>query len=83
MSGITYKALGTVACGSLTCYKYQVTDSTTPTATQYAWFDNKNYELRQWQYTDSGDTDDITISYGAVNITKPSPVQSVSSYTGQ
>jgi outer membrane lipoprotein-sorting protein len=83
-SGITFKALGTAACGSLTCYKYQVTDSSTPTATQYAWFDNKNYELRQWQYTDgSGNTDVMTVSYGTVNITKPSPVQSVSSYTAQ
>ncbi len=78
-SGITYKSLGTVSCGSLTCYKYEVTDSSTPTATQYAWFDTGSYKLRQWQYTDgSSNTTNMTISYGSVNITTPSPVESLS-----
>ncbi len=76
-SGITYKALGTAACGSLTCFKYQVTDSATPNATQVAFFDNDSYKLREWQYNDgSGNTTDMTISYGAVTISKPTPVQS-------
>lgn len=78
-SGVTYKALGTAACGSLTCYKYKVTDSATPGATQYAYFDNSNYKLRKWQYSDGGNTTDMTITYVAVTITAPSPVQS---YTG-
>lgn len=77
-SGITYKSLGTAACGSLTCFKYQVSDSSTPSATQYAWFDSSSYKLREWQYNDgSGNTTDMTITYGNVNITKPSPVESL------
>ena len=76
-AGISFKALGTASCGNLTCYKYQVTDTASPSTTQYVWFDNSNYNLREWQDTDgSGNTTDMTISYQPVNITKPSPVQS-------
>jgi hypothetical protein len=83
-SGITYKALGTAACGNLTCFKYQVTDSATPNVTQYAWFDNSNYQLREWQYTDaSGNTTDMTINYGPVTISTPSPVQSYTTPAAQ
>src|ERR1039458_3297201 len=83
-SGISYKALGTAACGSLTCFKYQVTDSATPNVSQYAWFDNSNYQLREWQYTDaSGNTTDMTINYGAVTISTPSPVQSYATPAAQ
>ncbi|HUD07375.1 MAG TPA: hypothetical protein VMR34_05820 [Candidatus Saccharimonadales bacterium] len=78
-SGVTFKYLGTAACGSLTCYKYQVSDSLMPGTTQYVWFDNSSYQLRQWQATDSSGTTDMTITYGSVNITVPSPVESLSS----
>lgn len=79
-SGIAYKSLGTVACGNLTCYKYQVTDSATPSVTQYALFDTSSYKLRVWQYSDgSGNSATMDITYDAVNITKPSPVESLSS----
>lgn len=78
-SGITFKYIDTESCGSLTCFKYQVTDATAPTATQYVWFDNSSYKLRQWQYTDaSGDTTDMNVTYTTVNITKPSPVENLS-----
>jgi outer membrane lipoprotein-sorting protein len=78
-AGVSFKYIGTEACGSLTCYKYQVTDSTTPSATQYVWFDNSSYKLRQWQYSDgSGNTTDMTVTYATVNITKPSPVEDLS-----
>jgi outer membrane lipoprotein-sorting protein len=78
-AGITFKYLDTESCGSLTCYKYKVTDATTPSATQFVWFDNSGYKLRQWQYTDgSGNTTDMTVTYATVNITKPSPVESLS-----
>jgi outer membrane lipoprotein-sorting protein len=78
-SGITFKSEGTAACGSLTCYKYQVVDSNTPTATQYVYFDKSAYKLRGWQYTDgSGNTSDMTVTYGSVNIATPSPVESLS-----
>jgi cytoskeletal protein RodZ len=78
-AGITFKAVGTQACGSLTCYKYQIIDSAMPSATQYALFDNSSYKLREWQYSDSnGDSTTMTVSYQAVNITAPSPVESLS-----
>ncbi|HEY5268475.1 MAG TPA: hypothetical protein VII94_05095, partial [Candidatus Saccharimonadales bacterium] len=78
--GISYKYIDTQACGSLSCFKYQVTDSASPGATQYVLFDKSSYKLREWLYSDStGNTTDMTISYGAVNITAPSPVQSLSS----
>ena len=78
-AGISFKYIDTEACGSLTCYKYQVTDATTPSATQYVWFDNSSYKLREWQYNDgSGNTTTMTVTYTAVNITKPSPVENIS-----
>jgi len=79
-SGITFKSDGTAACGSLTCLKYQVTDSAMPKATQYVLFDNSNYKLREWQYSDgSGNSTDMTVTYTSVNITAPTPVESFSS----
>jgi prepilin-type N-terminal cleavage/methylation domain-containing protein len=78
-SGITYKAEGTASCGSLTCYKYQILDSAQPSTTQYAWFDNSSYKLREWQSTDSTNgTLTMNITYQTVNITAPSPVQQYS-----
>ena len=78
-TGISFKYITTESCGSLNCYKYQVTDSATPSSTQYVWFDTSAYKLRQWQATDaSGNTTLMTISYTSVNITTPSPVQQFS-----
>ena len=77
-AGITFKSLGTQACGSMTCYKYQVMDSATPSATQYVWFDNSQYKLREWQYTDGSNSTTMDITYGNVSITMPSPVESLS-----
>ncbi len=77
-AGITYKPLGTEACGSLTCFKYGITDKATPGVTQLAWFDNKQYLLREWKYTDAQNaTTDMVISYQSVSIAKPSPVQQI------
>jgi outer membrane lipoprotein-sorting protein len=74
-SGTTsYKAAGKEACGSLTCYKYQVTDTKSSGSTQYFWFDNKDYMMRRLSVKDSSGTNDMTFSYKAVNITVPSPV---------
>jgi hypothetical protein len=78
-TGISYKEIDTEACGNLTCFKYQVTDSTSAGATQFAWFDNKSYLLREWKYTDgSGNSTDMNISYQNITITAPSPVESFS-----
>jgi outer membrane lipoprotein-sorting protein len=78
--GIIFKYIDTESCGGLTCFKYRVTDRSTPTTTQYVLFDNSSYMLRQWQYSDgSGNSTSMTVNYQAVNITKPSPVESLSS----
>ena len=83
-SGLAYKYLGKEACGSLTCYKYQVASSLTPGTTQYVWFDNNSYKLREWSYTDeSGNLTDMVVNYSSVNITMPSPVESLTQSLGQ
>ncbi len=78
-AGITYKPLGTEACGSLTCFKYQVTDTATPKVTQTAWFDNQHYLLREWKAVSTDTTEgtvDMQLTYpSSVTISKPSPVQ--------
>lgn len=70
----SFKNLGTEACGSLTCYKYQVVDTANPGTTQYIWFDNKNYQMQRWSNKDANGTSDMSFSYQNVNITVPSPV---------
>jgi hypothetical protein len=74
---VTYKPLGTAACGSLTCYEYSVSDTLMPGQTQYVWFDTGQYKLREWKDSDtSGDSSDMKITYpGSVAISKPSPVE--------
>ena len=76
---ISYKALGKEACGSLTCFKYQQIDKSNTTATQYVWFDDQNYQLQRFSYSDpTTGTTDMTFTYQAVNITAPSPVTNAS-----
>jgi hypothetical protein len=77
---IKLTSLGTEACGDATCYKYQFTDNLQKGATQYIWFDNQDYLLREYKVTggDSGDLD-MKISYPNVNISEPSPVQDLGS----
>jgi outer membrane lipoprotein-sorting protein len=81
-AGITYKEIDTEACGSLTCFKYQISDSASPGTTQFAWFDNQSYLLRQWKYTDNaGNSTDMTISYEPISISAPAQYQTIP--TGQ
>lgn len=80
---LSYKNLGTEKCGSLTCYKYQVVDSTNAGTTQYMWFDNKNYLMQRWYNKDSSGTMDMSFSYQSVNITAPSPVKEASTTGSQ
>lgn len=70
--GVKYSYLGTVSCGSLTCYKYQEADPTMAGTTTSFWFDNKNYRLQGFSSKDSNGTADITMSYGSVTVTAPS-----------
>ena len=71
---------GTATCGKLTCYKYQIKDTSKPTTIQYVWFDNKDYLLREYSFNNSstGASADINFLYGSVTIAAPSPVQTVS-----
>ncbi len=75
---ISYKSLGTEACGKLTCYKYQVVDSANADTTQYLWFDNKDYLMQRWSSKDANGTTDMSFSYQSVNIQAPSPVKEAS-----
>jgi Tfp pilus assembly protein PilX len=75
---ITYKALGKEKCGSLNCFKYQVIDTTQPKATQYIWFDTKDYRMQHWYNKDDQGTTDMVLTYKSVNITAPSPVKDFS-----
>jgi len=78
-AGITYKPLGKEACGSRTCFKYQVSEAATPDTTQLVWFDTSDYLLRQWRATDkTNGTTQMTLDYSSVKITAPSPAQDFS-----
>lgn len=77
-SGISYKKIGSSACGSLTCLEYQVVDSSDPSSMQYAWFDTTSYLLREWKNTSSTGTTDMTLSYQPVTISAPASYQTLS-----
>jgi len=86
LSTTSFTKLGKEACGPLTCFKYQITDSTTPGATQYVWFDTGQHLMRQYYEAGVGGSSDsmtMTIAYQKVTINKPSPVQDLSTSTGQ
>jgi hypothetical protein len=72
----TYKNLGTEACGSLTCHKYQVLSSSSPEDKEYIWFDTKDYQLRRTlSEGKDGSVSDSTYSYEKISIKVPSPVK--------
>lgn len=78
-AGVSVTNQGTVACGSSTCYKYKVVVASTPTTTEYVYFDKSSYLLKQWTSNDTstGVSVNVTFSYEPVTISKPSPVQQV------
>jgi len=63
----------------LTCFKYQITDTSTPTTETFVWFDTKDFLLRRITTKDGVNTSDMTLSYDKVSISTPSPVKSSSS----
>ncbi len=69
-----YKNLGTEACGSLTCYKYEITNPDSPNTTTTMWFDNHDYKMRKTAFTSDGNTTEMTYSYDSVTISEPSPI---------
>jgi len=76
-----FTKLGSEACGNLTCIKYQITDNATPAVKQYAWVDTHDHLMREWSSTDGTSSTDMKLSYEAVTITTPSPVQDFSAST--
>lgn len=75
---ISYKNLGKDGCGKLSCYKYQVVDSTSPDSTQYIWFDTKDYLMQRWYNQDKSGSSDMLFSFVKVTIKAPSPVKEAS-----
>lgn len=68
---VTFKKVGTEACGSVTCFKYDVTDRS-DTGGQYSmWFDTKDYQLRRMYFKSGAETFDLSISYENVKVAAP------------
>lgn len=70
-----YQSQGAEACGTLTCYKYQVFDPENPDVRQYVWFDDQEFKLRQLRFESGSIISEQTFEYVSVNITEPSPVR--------
>lgn len=73
-----YKLIGKEACGNLTCFKYELTDTATPGSKQTIWFDTKDYLLRRWMSEDSTGSSDSIYSYENISVDAPSPVKELS-----
>lgn len=67
----TYKALGKEACGSLTCFKYQVVNSEISDTTEFLWFDTKSYQLRRSLSEGTDSKTDSTFTYDNVTVKAP------------
>ena len=76
-SSLTFQYLGTMACGSLSCYKYSVGESSQPDVSQVIGFDKTSYKLRTWTYQGDTGSTNMTIEYEPVTIAAPSPISAV------
>lgn len=72
-----FKQLGTEACGSLTCYKYQEIQSDDKEATRTFWFDNKDFLLRKEENKFGEFTSINEYSYDNISVSAPSPTKDV------
>jgi hypothetical protein len=71
----TYTKIGQEACGSLTCFKYQVIE-TGMEGKQYIFFDTKDYQLRKMIMESlDGTVSTSEFSYSKVTITAPTPTK--------
>jgi hypothetical protein len=75
----SYTLIGKVACGTLTCFKYQVFDPASPTDTGYIWFDTKDYLIRRSTMDSESFTTDATFSYDNVSVTAPTGFKTLNS----
>ncbi|MBI4034544.1 hypothetical protein HY380_01445 [Candidatus Saccharibacteria bacterium] len=74
---ITYKSAGTEACGNLTCYKYFVSEASSPPSSGHLWFDNRDYLLRKVTVNSGGSSTEMNLTYEGVSISEPSPTKPV------
>jgi outer membrane lipoprotein-sorting protein len=71
-----YTKVGKEACGSLTCFKYEVVDPTAEAGSkEFIWFDDKDYQLRRVQSVTKEGTSETTFEYSNVSVKTPSPVK--------
>jgi len=77
----SYKKIGKEACGSLTCFKYQIIIKDMPDLTEYIYFDDREYLMRKTRTEDkSGMITETTYEYQSVSIKEPSPVKAGSQF---
>ena len=75
-----YKSLGKEACGTMTCFKYQLVDKKVPTQENFVWFDDDEYKARKMSFKEGDTTMVLEISYEAVTISEPSPIKEAPDY---
>jgi len=71
-----YKSLGTEACGTLSCHKYEQTFKDSP-GTRTFWFDTKKYLLRKETSAYGEFSNEIEYSYDGISISAPSPTKDI------
>jgi hypothetical protein len=74
-STISYKNQGKQKCGQLSCWKYLKTSADLPNVSEQFWFDTKEYKLRRYLYKDTEISQDMTVNYKSVRVSKPSAVK--------
>jgi hypothetical protein len=73
-ANVSYKKIGTTACGSQTCLKYQIATLTDAQTQTYVWFDKDNYQLRRIESSGPSGSKQIIYSLASANIAVPSPL---------
>jgi hypothetical protein len=69
---ISYKKLGQEPCGNLTCFKYELNDSSAPeNSRELLWFDTGEYRVRRTLSTTTVSSSDAAFSYQAVAVKAP------------
>ena len=77
----SYKKIGKEVCGTLTCFKYQMTITDMPDYTQYIYFDDREYLMRKTRMEDkSGMVSETSYEYKTVSITAPTPIKEGNPY---
>ncbi len=74
----TYVRLGKEACGTSTCYKYEIIDPENKMTKEYIWFDDEDYLMRKMRSEEQGGgmmISEFETTYGNVSIATPSPVK--------